>query len=301
MTDLPGMVVSGYGGFYQVRLADGDIIDCKPRGRLKKEFSKIYSGDKVTVSPGPDNTGMIESIAPRRLLLPRPNIANVDRIIIVLAWTMPDFDLLLADRLLVIAQRIGIAPLICFNKMDLLTKDREKEFLTIKAAYEQAGFPVFSVSAACDQGIDSLRRVMDEGITVFAGQSGVGKSSLLNRLLPDENAQVGVVSDRLRRGKHTTRYTRILPLDEKGKGFIADTPGFFTLDLPDDLPLSQLPLWYPEFRKLPPCRFDGCLHDKEPDCQVKEAVAEGRIDMGRYQRYLRLLQEIREREEVRYR
>lgn len=300
MVNIPGMVTSGYGGFYQVRLEDGQIIDCKPRGRLKKEFSKIYTGDRVTVSLSSDNTGMIESISTRQLLLPRPNIANVDRVLIVLAWTMPDFDLLLADRMLVIAEKAGISALLCFNKMDLLPSGQEDTFLSLRAAYEKADVPVLAVSALEQKGIEELRQYVSQGISVMAGQSGVGKSSVLNLLLGEENAETGQVSDRLRRGKHTTRYTRILPLDSGGRGFIADTPGFFTLELPGDISLQELHRYYPEFRDMPPCRFDGCIHDKEPDCRIKEAVEAGEIDQGRYQRYLRLLQEIRERE-VRYR
>ena len=297
---LPGMVVSGYGGFYQVRLESGRVVDCKARGRLKKQYSKIYSGDKVEISLTPEDTGMIEVIRERKMFLSRPNIANVDRLLLVLAWTMPDFDLLLADRMLVIADMAGIAPILCFNKMDLLKDERRDEFDALKLAYEQAGVPVLAVSAAEGRGIEQMREYLAHGITVMAGQSGVGKSSLLNRLLPEENAEVGKVSDRLRRGKHTTRYTRILPLDGEGKGFIADTPGFFTLDLPEQMTPQELAMHYPEFHDLTDCRFDGCVHDKEPDCAVKQAVSQGKIDNGRYKRYLRLLQEIRERE-VRYR
>ena len=299
MRCLSGMVVSGYGGFYQVRLEGGQVVNCKPRGRLKKEFSKIYSGDKVEISFTPEDNGVIETIAPRRVLLPRPNIANVDRLLLVLAWTMPDFDLLLADRMLVIAARVGVAPILCFNKIDLLPEANSSDLAALCQVYEAAGVPVLAISATENVGIDQVRKVLADGITVMAGQSGVGKSSLLNRLLPEEKAETGEVSDRLRRGKHTTRYTRILPMDEQGKGFIADTPGFFTLDLPCDLEEKELASYYPEFRAASACRFDGCIHDKEPDCGVKQAGAAGGIDKGRYQRYLRLLQEIRERE-VRY-
>ena len=183
---LSGMVVSGYGGFYQVRLEDGQVVNCKPRGRMKKEFSKIYSGDKVEISFTPEDNGVIETIAPRRVLLPRPNIANVDRLLLVLAWTMPDFDLLLADRMLVIAARVGVAPVLCFNKIDLLPEADRSDLDDLRQVYAAAGVPVLAISATENVGVDQVRKVLADGITVMAGQSGVGKSSLLNRLLPEE-------------------------------------------------------------------------------------------------------------------
>ena len=295
MEKQQGMVVSGYGGFYQIRLPDGQIVNCKPRGRLKKTFSKIYVGDRVAISFLPDGSGMIEDIHQRRNFLPRPNIVNIDRILIVLAWQMPAYDLLLLDRMLVIAQKSAIQPLICFNKIDLLGDDIA-QYQKIKDAYTRAGFSVFAVSATRNTGMDELRAALSHGTTVMAGQSGVGKSSLLNQLLPGENAEVGAVSERLRRGRHTTRYTRMLQLPDSDDGFIADTPGFFIIELPADFTTEELAQYYPEFAVAAPCRFEGCLHHREPDCGVKEAVATGEIDQDRYQRYLRLLSEIQERE-----
>ena len=299
MEKQQGMVVSGYGGFYQIRLPDGQIVNCKPRGRLKKTFSKIYVGDRVAISFLPDGSGMIEDIHQRRNFLPRPNIVNIDQILIVLAWQMPAYDLLLLDRMLVIAKKSAIQPLICFNKIDLLGDDIS-QYQKIKDVYTRAGFSVFAVSATQNTGMDELRAALSHGTTVMAGQSGVGKSSLLNRLLPEENAEVGDVSERLRRGRHTTRYTRILQLPDSNDGFIADTPGFFIIELPADFTAEELAQCYPEFATAAPCRFESCLHHREPDCGVKEAVAAGEIDQDRYQRYLRLLSEIQERE-VQYR
>ena len=293
---LSGMVVSGYGGFYQVRCGD-QVINCKPRGRLKKTFSKIYPGDAVQISLLSDGTGMMESIGERRTQLKRPNIVNLDCIVIVLAWTLPDYDLLLLDRLLVMAELAHVRPIICFNKIDLLPEEEKPLFDQICACYTQAGYPVLGVCANTPASVLPLRKQLKGGLSVLAGPSGVGKSSLINVLLDGEHAEVGSVSQRLRRGKHTTRYARILPLgDEAEDGFIADTPGFFTLELPEDFQLKSLPLCYPEYQALPPCRFDGCLHHKEPDCTVKAYVEQGKIDRGRYDRYLKLLDEIRNRE-----
>lgn len=302
MSDLhPGTVISGFGGFYQVRLSMEWVVECKPRGRLKKTHDKIYPGDEVEISFLPDGTGMIESIGPRRTAMRRPNIVNFDRILIVLAWTLPDYDPLLLDRMLVLADQAGVEPLICFNKIDLLPPGKEEEFRRIQTCYAQAGYRLLGVSIHQPESIARLRRELGDGLSVLAGPSGVGKSSIINALLGREQVETGEVSDRLRRGKHTTRYATIMPLGEtEAEGFIADTPGFFILDFPDAFRPEQLPLHYPDFRLYPGCRFDGCLHKKEPDCMVKQAVSEGKIEQERYERYLRLLEELQTRE-VKYR
>lgn len=292
-----GTVCSGYGGFYQVRVRIDWIVECKPRGRLKKTHEKIYPGDQVEISLLQDGTGMIECIGPRKTALRRPNIVNFERIVIVLAWTLPDYDLLLLDRMLVLAAQGGVQPLICFNKMDLLTPEQEQDFQTIQACYQQSGYTFLPISTHQPATIKQLRSHLQGGLSVLAGPSGVGKSSIINVLLGREQEETGMVSDRLRRGKHTTRYARILPLgNTEADGFIADTPGFFTLDFPEDFRPEQLPQYYPEFALYPGCRFDGCLHKREPDCAIKHAVEQGRIDGNRYKRYLRLLEELQTRE-----
>lgn len=296
-----GTVISGFGGFYQVRCSMEQVVECKPRGRLKKTHDKIYPGDEVEISLLEDGTGMIESIGPRRTALRRPNIVNFDRILIVLAWTLPDYDLLLLDRMLVLASQGGVQPLICFNKMDLMKPEDEPQFQAIRACYQQAGYQVLAVSAQQPESIAQLRKELGGGLSVLAGPSGVGKSSLINVLLGREQVETGEVSARLRRGKHTTRYATIMPLGQtEEEGFIADTPGFFILEFPDDFQPESLPLHYPEFSLYPGCRFDSCLHRREPDCMVKQAVEEQKIDRQRYERYLRLLEELQTRE-VKYR
>ncbi|NLF80313.1 MAG: ribosome small subunit-dependent GTPase A [Clostridia bacterium] len=298
MNKLQGIIISGFGGFYQVRLEDGRIINSKPRGRLKQRFDKIYAGDVVELSLAGDGAGIIETIAERRRSLNRPHIANVDQILIVLSWRLPDYDLLLLDRMLIISRRLGVEPLICLNKLDLLAAGEEEQLSRLQSVYEQAGYAFYAFSATHGEGIDALRVRLRQGLTVMAGPSGVGKSSLLNILIPGEQAEVGAVSERLRRGRHTTRYTRILPLPNGG--MIADTPGFFIVELPEGMKPEELAAYYADFQRDEPCRFEGCLHENEPDCAVKDAVNAGEIDRERYQRYLRLLTEIRERE-VKYR
>lgn len=296
---LRGRVTSGFGGFYQVLTEDGVIHTCKGRGRLKKEFSAILTGDLVEISLQDAGEDVIEAILPRRGVLPRPHIANVELAVIVLAWKLPDYDLLLLDNLLLACRLAGVETALCFNKCDLMAPGDAEKLAAIRRAYAAAACPVAAVSAAAGEGIEELRALLAGKLSVLAGPSGVGKSSLLNRLIPGEQAETGAVSDRLRRGRHTTRYTRLLPLPGAGEsGMLADSPGFFVLETPREISREQLPALYPDF--LPEacrCRFDGCCHDREPDCAVRQAVAEGRLDEGRYQRYLRILREITEREE----
>ncbi len=292
-----GRVVSGFGGFYQVLTEDGETVTCKGRGRLKKEYQSILTGDLVQISRQEDGAGMIESIRPRHAVLPRPHIANVDLALIVLAWKLPDYDLLLLDNLLLAYKLSGVETALCFNKCDLMAVEEEPQFAAIQAAYAAAGCPVLAVSAADGRGLTELRSLLKGRLSVLAGPSGVGKSSLLNRLIPGERAETGEVSDRLRRGRHTTRYTRLLQLSDGG-GMLADSPGFFVLETPRQVSKDLLPTMYPEYVKLAAaCRFDGCRHHKEPECAVRAAVEEGRLDQGRYRRYLRILTEITEREE----
>lgn len=293
---LKGRVVSGFGGFYQVLTEDGESVTCKGRGRLKKEFQSILTGDLVEISRQEDAAGMIETIRPRRSVLPRPHIANVDLAVIVLAWKLPDYDLLLLDNLLLAYRLAGVETALCFNKCDLMTAEEEPVFTEISRAYAAAGCPALAASACDGRGLTELRSLLRGRLSVLAGPSGVGKSSLLNRLIPGEQAETGEVSDRLRRGRHTTRYTRLLPLGDGA--MLADSPGFFVLETPRQVTKDLLPAMYPEYAKLASdCRFDGCRHHKEPQCAVRAAVEAGRLDQGRYRRYIRILNEITEREE----
>lgn len=322
--ELLGTVVAGFGGFYQVRLDDGLLVECHGRGKLKQKHSKILTGDAVRISlveqaescaaganlgipnemskdmPDEMPKGMIEEIFPRRNQLQRPHIANIDQVVIVLAWHLPDYDLLLLDRMLLMCELAGVQAIICFNKIDLMQPDEQEQLQQIKAAYAAADCQVLALSAERDAGLQQLRPFLAGKRSVLAGPSGVGKTSMLNLLLPTEQAQTGAVSQRLQRGRHTTRYVRLLmlPGDEQG-GMIADTPGFFVLDVPAALKRQELAHYYPDFLRLQQeqgCRFDSCCHHHEPDCLVKQALQQGELDEGRYRRYLRLLQEIEERE-----
>lgn len=290
--ELQGIVLSGHGGFYEVLLASGSSQTCHLRGKLRlNDYEGVWAGDRVWISIADDGSGMIEGILPRRNFLLRPRIANVDQILAVIAINNPPPDLLLIDKLLIAAEYQGITPLICINKCDL---DKKHLAESIAQVYQSTGYQLCVVSAVRGENIDSLLGLMRDKTSLLAGCSGVGKSSLINALLPEADLEVGGVSQRLQRGRHTTRYVSILQLS--GGGLIADTPGFSLLDLPADLLPEQLPRFYPEFERLDSCRFDGCLHDKEPDCAVKQAVEQGKIDAERYRRYLKILNELRDRE-----
>ncbi len=290
-----GIVLSNHGGFYEVLLNNGSSQTCHLRGKLRlNDYEGVWAGDRVWISIADDGSAMIEGIFPRHNFLLRPRIANVDQVLAVIAINNPPPDLLMIDKLLISAEYQGISPLICINKCDL---DRKHLAETIKETYQSAGYPICVVSAIGGENVDDLLSLLRGKISLLAGCSGVGKSSLINVLLPDADLETGGVSHRLQRGRHTTRYVSILQL--ASGGLIADTPGFSLLDLPTDLQPEQLPQLYPEFQLRDSCRFDGCLHDKEPDCAVKQAVADNEIDSERYRRYIKILTELRSRE-VRY-
>jgi len=293
-----GLVLSGFGGFYQVLTAAGEKT-CKPRGRLQKDEGGIYPGDTVrlellsaTGEGGVD--GMIIQVLPRSNQLQRPKVANIDQAVLVLAVDDPPTDWILLDKMLVMAAYNQISPLICFNKCDILSPEEKESFLKLVSPYQEVGIPLVLVSAIKGEGIDDLLSLLRGKISVFAGPSGVGKSSLLNRLYPELNLTTGKISQRLGRGRHTTRHVHIIRMEEDT--FVADTPGFSLLDLPEALMLSQLPTLYPDFADHGSCRFDGCIHYKEPGCVVKQSVAEGLIDEARYNRYLKIYDELKDRE-----
>lgn len=303
-------MLKSHGGFYFVQ-AGATVYACSPRGRLKQELKAqplgLIVGDRLELAPLDEQiSGMegafdgapaalpkavIESLLPRENYLIRPKIANVQQCLIVLAARHPKPDLLLLDRLLIALLYAGITPVIVLNKIDQPGAEALWQEL---AAYRQAGFTVLPLSAERRQGIEPLFELLAGKISTVAGQSGVGKSTLLNLLQPDRELQTGDISRKLQRGRHTTRLVELLPLTaEQGGGWIADTPGFSRLSLPEQLAPADLAQYYPDFKKFAhACRYDGCRHQNEPACGVKEAVAAGKLAAGRYQRYLTLLAEL---------
>lgn len=291
-----GTVMKAYSSYYYVQNEKG-LTQCKLRGRLKKERFQLYVGDQVQfcttmLSQGDSLAqGVIEEILPRQSLLKRPPIANIDRVVLVFAAKNPDFNAALLDRFLILTESSHLETFICINKIDLLN-DCEVSVLEKKLTlYRAIGYQVFSTSTNQNLGLLSLKSALTHGITVFAGPSGVGKSSLLNQIQPGFQLKTGEVSEKIGRGKHTTRFAELLPLPTGG--FIVDTPGFSHTEL-TDIPLADLAKNFPEFRSTAKeCRFTTCLHDQEPNCAIKAALQTGQITQERYNSYCKALTEIK--------
>lgn len=288
---MEGHIVKGYSGFYYV-FRDGLVYECSLRGKNRQKKLRFLPGDRVEFTILAEGRGVIETVLPRKNELIRPPVANIDQLIITVAVADPAPDLRLVDRLSVFALYNDIEPVICWNKGDLLEPSKRQ---TLVSLYAKTGFAMVLCSTAEGWGVEELKRLLKGKISVLAGNSGVGKSSLLNALDSRWALATGEVSEKLKRGRHTTRHVELFALDEDT--LIADTPGFSVLQLPEDLSREKLGSFFPEMLPyLSRCRFTSCLHDSEPDCAVKEAVAQGKISASRYQHYREFLQEIKEHE-----
>lgn len=286
-------VIKMYNGFYYLQVAgQEELLSCRLRGRIKRNKGAVVTGDYVEYQMLEDGTGVIESCLPRRTLLKRPAVANIDQVLITFAARQPDLNQLLLNRFLVLAEWSGIPDIvICINKCDLL--EEKVDFLQ---DYVQAGYKLLMVSAQEGQGIQELKNLLTGRVTVFAGPSGVGKSSLLNAVDSNLELATGKISDKIKRGKHTTRAACLLPLPEGGT--VVDTPGFSAAEL-ENIDKAQLAHYFPEFRPyIEKCYYNTCTHSHEPDCAVKEAVAAGAICQARYEAYLNILQTINERKKA---
>lgn len=286
-------VIKMYNGFYYLQVAgQEELLSCRLRGRIKRNKGAVVTGDYVEYQMLEDGTGVIESCLPRRTLLKRPAVANIDQVLITFAARQPDLNQLLLNRFLVLAEWSGIPEIvICINKCDLL--EEKADFLQ---DYVQAGYKLLMVSAQEGQGIQELKNLLTGRVTVFAGPSGVGKSSLLNAVDSNLELATGKISDKIKRGKHTTRAACLLPLPEGGT--VVDTPGFSAAEL-ENIDKAQLAYYFPEFRPyIEKCYYNTCTHSHEPDCAVKEAVEAGAICQARYEAYLNILQTINERKKA---
>ncbi len=277
-----GRVIKTQNSFFYVKYGT-ELISCKLRGRFKKDRENVYTGDMVEFSLLTPGEGVIERLLPRKNLLHRPAVANIDQVVIEFAVTDPEPHPLLIDRFLIMAEWSGIPDIVlCFNKCDL-TACSEMEYLL--SFYRKIGYTVLEVSAQEKLGLTELRKLLAGKETVFAGPSGVGKSSLLNAVDEKLGLQTGTISDKIKRGKHTTRLACLMPYGEDG--VIVDTPGFSSLDL-TEIPAEDLAGYFPEFADyLTGCRFRGCLHSHEPECALKNAVEQGTVSSERYQSYLK--------------
>ena len=284
-----GKIVKGIAGFYYVYAEDSCLYECKAKGAFRKEKMKPLVGDDVEIDiiSNEDKKGNVVKLLPRKSELIRPAVANVDQALLIFATKNPEPNLNLLDRFLCMMEEQELPIIICFNKNDLAGESFESK---MRQTYEAAGYQVIFCSAKNNQGIDSLKEILHKKTTTVAGPSGVGKSSIVNLLTDGNNMETGDVSEKIGRGKHTTRHSELLYLGQDT--FIMDTPGFSSLFVPKVDPVDLYRL-FPEFvEPASYCKFTGCAHDKEPSCGVKDAVSDGKIATSRYENYLQIYGEM---------
>ncbi|MET1247930.1 ribosome small subunit-dependent GTPase A [Sporolactobacillus sp. STCC-11] len=287
-----GTIIKALSGFYYVKSGD-EQVQCRARGLFRKQGVSPLVGDHVVYEAKNPTDGYILSIKERKNVLNRPPIANIDQAILVFSVVEPALDCQLLDRFLVYMEAHSISPVICFTKWDLIAEDEMEWIHARLEAYKKIGYPILFTSSLNQEGFTELRRIMDNRISVVTGQSGVGKSTLLNYLDESLNIETQAISHALGRGKHTTRHVELIPVSETG--YVADTPGFSSLELPDLEPI-ELERCFPEFDAYrASCRFRGCTHLAEPNCRVKQALEEGEIDQSRYENYKVFFHELTER------
>lgn len=285
---MTGILIKAISGFYYVA-CDGNVYECKARGNFRKAGVSPVVGDTVKFTLTDDAHGIVEEIENRKNLFNRPLVANIDKLFIVSAYTTPAPDTLMIDRLTALAIYNNIEPIIVFNKADMGSFD---EFYKI---YTNAGFKTYVVSAKDNVGIDLLKKEMRDCVCAFSGNSGVGKSSILNALFPNLQLKTGEVSDKLGRGRHTTRHTELFFVGDGA--YVVDTPGFSIVDTNEDLYDFKLalPECFPEFNDfLGCCKFTSCSHTTEKGCAVIDALREGKIQESRHQNYVSLANELKD-------
>ena len=290
---MRGKIIRGIAGFYYVQTGEGDIYTCKAKGIFRKQQVKPLVGDDVELSvlDAAAKEGNVDDILPRKNALLRPAVANVDQALVIFAVCRPAPNFNLLDRFLVMMECQSLPCVICFNKRDMIS---EAEEAAIREIYAGSGYRIVLTSAQDGSGTEELRALLQGRTTAVAGPSGVGKSSLINRLQPDIRMETGAVSEKIARGRHTTRHSELIRVE--ADTYIMDTPGFSSLGL-FDLKKENLRHCYPEFAPYEgECRFQGCIHIHEPDCAVKEALAEGKIGRTRYENYCLLYEEVKGQE-----
>ena len=295
---MTGKIIKGIAGFYYVHDGHETVYECRAKGIFRSRGIKPVVGDNVefVVLDEEKVEGSIEEILPRKNVLVRPASANVDQALVVFAITQPEPNLNLLDRFLIMMEAQEVPVTICFNKTDLGEKDRQEEY---RKTYEQAGYPVLFVSSREEAGVECIREVLRGKTTILAGPSGVGKSSLTNQILPKAVMETGSISEKIKRGKHTTRHAELFCVEENT--YLCDTPGFSSMYL-EDIESGALKYYFPEFEPFADaCKFQAdCVHIGEPVCGVKDALESGKLSESRYENYRILYQELREKERRRY-
>ena len=289
---MQGKIVKGIGGFYYVDNGKNKVYACRAKGIFRKQDIKPLVGDNVefTILDETDAEGNVDAILPRKNALIRPAAANVDQALVVFALTHPAPNLNLLDRFLVMMEREQVPVIICFNKADLAG---EEEMEAYRAIYEKAGYPVRIISGKEEDGVEAVRSLMRGKTTVLAGPSGVGKSTLTNAIHPQASMETGDISRKIERGKHTTRHSVLFFLEEDT--YMMDTPGFSSI-FPPDMEAEELKGYFPEFARFEDgCRFLGCVHVGERDCGVKDAVNQGEVSKSRYENYVLMYEELKNR------
>ena len=286
---MNGKIIKGIGGFYYIKTDEG-LIECKARGKFRHKDIKPMVGDDVTIKIE-NGKGVIEEIHKRTSELIRPTVANVSLAFIVFAVKNPDINFDLLNKFLILCEYNNIEVVVCLNKVDLVSEEEREE---IKKRINDIGYEVLYINAKEGIGIERLKERIQGNITVLCGPSGAGKSTLINKLADKKHMETGSVSVKLGRGKHTTRHSELIEIED---GYIVDTPGFSTLEIKDLMDKNDLKYCFSEFTEYnDKCKYRGCLHYKEPKCVLKEAVEEGKVNKYRYNFYVKSLEEIMKEE-----
>ena len=299
---MKGIIVENISNLYRVKIIEEEsnvkdkVYEANARGKFKKDDITPVVGDfvecEVVKEDKEKDRVSIDKILDRNVYIKRPKLANISKIVLVVSSKHPKPDLLMLDKQLAFAEFMGIDGLIVLNKIDL---DKEKSFKEIKRVYEKVGYKVLETEAKVGKGIDKLKKELKGNTNAFSGNSGVGKSTLINAIFGEDITQEGEISKKSRRGKNTTTSTKLYEIDDRT--FIADTPGFSTFDI-SEIESKDLASYFKEFRKyISDCEFVGCTHIKEENCGIKNAVKEGKIEKERYDRFCKIYQELKEKEE----
>lgn len=289
---MQGKIIKGIGGFYYVHIPKKGVYECRAKGNFRNQKIKPLVGDNVLIDiiDEEKKTGHVSKVLERSNELIRPAVANVDQALVIFAAAKPAPNLNLLDRFLIMMSKQKIDTIVCFNKKDVVT---EQELALLEETYEKCGYEVVFTSAKQEEGIHELNALIQGKTTVLAGPSGVGKSSLINILYPKANMETGNISAKIERGKHTTRHSELFFLNDDT--YLFDTPGFSSLYL-EDMEKEELRDYFLEFLEYEPyCKFQGCVHINEPQCGVKEALEDGKISKVRYENYLNMYEELKDK------